>query len=162
MLPNIYSLIIIGERILNMRSTLLINVSVYNVLLGAMLYSRSFIWSTESLCLLIRNSPHPPPLKTWQSTIPQAKCCVCVCVCVCMLSCIWLFATPWIVACQALLSMEFLGKNTGVGCHFLHQGIFLTQASKPSLLHLLHWQADSLILSHLKSQVFSIHYLISQ
>ena len=80
MLPNIYSLIIIGERILNMRSTLLINVSVYNVLLGAMLYSRSFIWSTESLCLLIRNSPHPPPLKTWQSTIPQAKCCVCVCV----------------------------------------------------------------------------------
>ena len=27
------------------------------------------------------------------------------------------------------------GKNTGVGCHFLLQGIFLTQESKPSLLH---------------------------
>ena len=26
------------------------------------------------------------------------------------------------------------GKNTGVGCHFLLQGIFLTQGSKPSLL----------------------------
>ena len=28
------------------------------------------------------------------------------------------------------------GKNTGVGCHALLQGIFLTQGSKPSLLHL--------------------------
>ena len=37
-----------------------------------------------------------------------------------------------------------LGKNTGVGCHFLLHGIFLTQGSKLRLLHLLHWQADSL------------------
>ena len=36
------------------------------------------------------------------------------------------------------------GKNTGVGCHFLLQGIFLTQGSNPSLLHLLHAQANSL------------------
>ena len=35
-------------------------------------------------------------------------------------------------------------KNTGVGCHFLLQGIFLNQGSNLSLLHLLHWQADSL------------------
>jgi len=145
-----------------MRSTLLINVSVYNVLLGAMLYSRSFIWSTESLCLLIRNSHIPLLSRPDKALFPTLSVvCVCVCACVCMLSCIWLFATPWIVACQALLSMEFLGKNTGVGCHFLHQGIFLTQASKPSLLHLLHWQADSLPLSHPKSQMFSIHYFIS-
>ena len=34
------------------------------------------------------------------------------------------------------------GKNTGVGCHFLLQGIFPTQGSNPGLLHLLHWQAD--------------------
>ena len=26
-------------------------------------------------------------------------------------------------------------KNTGVGCHFLLQGIFLTQGSSPGLLH---------------------------
>ena len=31
------------------------------------------------------------------------------------------------------------------GCHFLLQGIFLTQGLK---LHLLHWQVDSLPLSH--------------
>ena len=33
--------------------------------------------------------------------------CVCVCVCVRALSCVWLFATPWSIACQAPLSMEF-------------------------------------------------------
>ena len=33
---------------------------------------------------------------------------------------------------------------TGVGCHFLLQGILLTQGSNPHLLYLLHWQADSL------------------
>ena len=27
------------------------------------------------------------------------------------------------------------GKNTGVGCHFILQGIFLTQESNPGLLH---------------------------
>ena len=27
------------------------------------------------------------------------------------------------------------GKNTGVGCHFLLQGIFLNQGSNPGLLH---------------------------
>ena len=29
----------------------------------------------------------------------------------------------------------FPGKSTGVGCHFLLQGIFLTQGSNPGLLH---------------------------
>ena len=33
--------------------------------------------------------------------------CVCVCVCVYMLSCVWLFATPRTVPCQAPLSMGF-------------------------------------------------------
>ena len=36
---------------------------------------------------------------------------------------------------------DFPGKNTGVDCHFLLQGIFLTQGLNT---HLLHWQADSL------------------
>ena len=38
-----------------------------------------------------------------------------------------------------------ISQNTGVGCHFLLQGIFLTQGSNSSLLH---WQADSLLMSH--------------
>ena len=36
-------------------------------------------------------------------------------------------------------------KTTGVGWHFLLQGVFLTQRLNPSPLH---WQADSLPLSH--------------
>ena len=36
------------------------------------------------------------------------------------------------------------GKNTGVGCHFLLQGIFPTQGSSPCLLYHLRWQVDSL------------------
>ena len=42
------------------------------------------------------------------------------------------------------------GKNTGVGCHALLQGIFPTQGSNTHLLrllHLLHWQANSLPLA---------------
>ena len=39
--------------------------------------------------------------------------------------------TPWPVAHQAPLSMGFSGKNTGVGCHALPQGIFLTQGLNP-------------------------------
>ena len=35
------------------------------------------------------------------------------------LSRFWLFATPWTAAYQALPSMEFPGKSTGVGCHCL-------------------------------------------
>ena len=46
---------------------------------------------------------------------------------------------------RLLCPWDFPGKNTGVGCHFLLQGIFLTQGSNP---HLLHWQADSVVLSH--------------
>ena len=36
------------------------------------------------------------------------------------------------------------GKNTGVGCHALLQGIFLTQGSNLHFFRLLHWQAGSL------------------
>ena len=46
---------------------------------------------------------------------------------------------------RLLCPWDFPGKNTRVGCHFLLQGIFLTQGSNPCLLH---WQADSLPLSH--------------
>ena len=73
--------------------------------------------------------------------------CVCVCVCVCVyaLSCVRLFVTPLTIAQQSPLSMAFSQQEYWVGCHFLLQGIFLTQESN---LNLLHWQADSLPLSH--------------
>ena len=42
---------------------------------------------------------------------------------------------------------DFPGKNTGVDCHFLLQGIFPTQGSNLLLLRLLHWQAGYLLLA---------------
>ena len=55
--------------------------------------------------------------------------------------------TPWTVAHQAPLSWDFPGKNTGAGCHFLLQGIFLTQGSNQHLLHC----RRSLPLGHLEA-----------
>ena len=43
---------------------------------------------------------------------------------------------------RLLCPWDFLGKNSGMGRHFLLQGIFLSQGC------LLHWQSDSLPLSH--------------
>ena len=62
------------------------------------------------------------------------------------LSCIWLFCNP--MYCNPPSSFcpwSFLGKNTGMGCHFLLQGVFLTQVLNPRLLY---WQVDSLPVSH--------------
>ena len=55
-----------------------------------------------------------------------------------------LFATLWTVARLALLPWESPGKNTGVGCRALLQGIFLTQGLNPCILCLLHWKVGSL------------------
>ena len=44
------------------------------------------------------------------------------------------FLTPWTVAHQLLCLWDSPGKNAGVGCHSLFQGIFPTQGSNPSLL----------------------------
>ena len=83
-------------------------------------------------------------------------------MCVCMLSHVWLFVTSQNVAHQALLSMGFSTQGyTGVGCHILLWRIFPTQGLNPGLLHLLHWHADSLPLSHLgKASIFKPLQLI--
>ena len=43
---------------------------------------------------------------------------LCVCVCSCVLSCVRLFATPWIVACQAPLFMEVSRQEYWSGLPF--------------------------------------------
>ena len=55
-----------------------------------------------------------------------------------------LFATLWTVASRLVCPWGSPGKNTGVGCHALFQGIFPIQESNPHLLCLLHWQAGFL------------------
>ena len=68
------------------------------------------------------------------------------------LNCVQLFTAPWTVAHQTpLCPWDFPGKNTGVGCHFLLQGIFPPK-DQTLVLCLLHWQVDSLLLHHLGRQ----------
>ena len=52
---------------------------------------------------------------------------------------------------RLLCPWDFRGKNTGVGCHFLLQGIFPIQGLNSRLLH---WQADSLPPSHWGSSAY--------
>ena len=58
---------------------------------------------------------------------------------------------------RLLCPWDFPGKNTGVFCNFLLQGIFLIQGLNIWLLCLLHWQADSLPLSHQGSHAPFFH-----
>ena len=64
-------------------------------------------------------------------TFPTLPACVLSCF-----HCIQLFATPWAVIHQALWNSP--GKNAGMGCHALLQGIFPTQRSNLYLLSILH------------------------
>ena len=73
--------------------------------------------------------------------------CVLLALCCAMLSCfnnIWLLWAHGPQPARLLYPWDSPGKNTGVGCHFLLQGIFPTQGLNLGLLCLLHWQSSSL------------------
>ena len=61
----------------------------------------------------------------------------------------WIFWTG-LHPTRLLCPWDFPGKNTGVGCHFLLQGIFSTQGSNPCHLH---QQVYSLLLSYQGSPI---------
>ena len=67
------------------------------------------------------------------------------CCCLVTKSCLTLLQPYGLWPARLLCSWDFPGKNIGLGCYFFIQGIFPTQRSNPRLLH---WQADSLPLSH--------------
>ena len=71
-------------------------------------------------------------------------------------SCVQLFVTLWTVAHQDPRPQDSPGKNTGVGCHTLLQGIFPTQGSNPCLLCLLHCRWILYPPSHLGITVISL------
>ena len=58
---------------------------------------------------------------------------------------------------RLLRPWDFLSKNTGVGCHFLLQGVFLTQGSNPGLPHC---RQTLYRLSHQGSERTCVHLLI--
>ena len=71
---------------------------------------------------------------------------ICVCVCVCEVTEMWMEEMRLGVVFffkqkfyeESVIIWNSPGKNTGVGCHFLLQGIFLTQGSNPGLPHCRH------------------------
>ena len=62
---------------------------------------------------------------------------------------------------RLICPLNFPGKNTEVGCHFLLQQIFPIQESKPHLLQLLHWQVDSSLLRQPGSLQISVCVCLS-
>ena len=92
-------------------------------------------WFFSSLAL----NPHMTPRSGCLCSVVHHLLSLCMhAFIVCVLSHIWL--GPHGLQPSRLLPWNFPGKNTGAGCHFLLQGIFLTQGSNPHRLCLLHWQ----------------------
>ena len=71
-----------------------------------------------------------PKDKDMPHTLPASAC-----VCVQSLSYVRLFLTQGLWLPRFLCPWDSPGKNTGVGCQALLQGIFPTQGSNPGLLH---------------------------
>ena len=82
-----------------------------------------------------------------QSLIPRRPLHIILACTLSLFSRVQLCATPWTAACQAPLSVGSPGKNTGVGCHALLQGIFPAQGSNPRLLCLPLCEVGSLPLA---------------
>ena len=74
----------------------------------------------------------------------RSSSCVCVCVRAHTLSCVQRCIPHGLQPASLLHPWDSPGKNTGVGCHGLLQGIFLTKGSNLRLLRLLHWQSGCL------------------
>ena len=96
---------------------------------------------------------------------PKNECCPrCVCVCVCVRTHAHSCLILWDLLDYSLRGPsvhDIFQEYTGVGCHFLLQGIFLTHEWKLCLLSLLHWQVHSLPLvpsgkPHLRSCCCSV------
>ena len=110
------------------------------------LHDKSTIALDKFQMLLVKSSlqhfccTHQP-----QSSGQMERTNVCVCVCVCLVALSWpTLCDPVDCSLPGPRPWNFPGKNTGVGCHFLPQGIFLTQGSNSHLLCLMPRQAESL------------------
>ena len=104
-------------------------------------------WETMMPCLCIQrcslghvrlgNERNCGKLVPWFS-MNEGECC-------CLVAKLALLRPHGLYPNRLLYPWEFPGKNPGLGCHFLLQGIFPTQGLNP---HLLHRQVESFPLSH--------------
>ena len=88
-------------------------------------------WITKKMVHI----PSMPPMWTWACILS----CMSLIFLICKIRAIMQECLTLLRPHGLSLSMEFPGKNTGVGCHFLLQGIFPIQGSNSSLTHC--WQS---------------------
>ena len=112
---------------------------------------RSYVdfWKLGSICLWFASA------RTCVRACVRVCVRVCVCACACSCVCVCLvisnsLGSHGLQPTRLLCALNFPGKHTGVGCHFLLQGIFLTQGLNPGLPHC------RLILYHLSHQGSSL------
>ena len=111
------------------------------------IFAQTFYFYLFCFCSNFKNFQYA---SVYRVRLQKAQCKICssqtdFVVIVQLLSHVQLFGTPRTVGTRLLCPWDVPGNNTGVGCHFLLQGIFSTQGWKPPLLH---WQGDSLPRSH--------------
>ena len=112
-------------------------------LLQAVLGKRGGTWGTAqdwSLAGSSGSTSGPVALPYSGTSFPR----MCGCCCLVAKSCLTLRELMDCSPPDSWVHGDSPGKNIGVGCHFLFQGIFLTQGSN---LCLLHWQVDSSLMS---------------
>ena len=87
--------------------------------------------------------------------------CTLVCVCVChVLSHVWLFVTPWTIACQASLSMGFPKQEYWGGLPFPPSEDLLDPGIEPTSKSLLRWRWILTLLSYQGSPPNPKHTLV--
>ena len=110
--------------------------------------SRCFLSCGKVLHFLSPLPGHSIPISSvyfWTNMLQYYSGCCCLVTKLCLALCNPMDCSP---PGPSVHGIDFPGKNTGVSCHFLLQGIFQTQGLNP---HLLHWKVDSLPLCHLGS-----------
>ena len=115
--------------------------------------TKGFYLYEESTTVKLREAESRMVVTETRGRGEMGNCCVCVCVCARSVVSYSLWPHG-LQPTRLLCPWNFTGKNTGVGCHFLLQGIFPAQGLNPGLLDLLHWQVDSLPLHHLGRQLW--------
>ena len=147
------SLICISVRIYDISD---ISINVYKLTLGTW-KGHSFQLCLYSIVLIPSDISKPMQLrcKLLNGWISIACLSMCACVCSVVSDSLWphgLYPAwcrcPW----------NFPGRNIGVSFHFQLQGIFPTQGLNTCLLNLMHWQVDSLPLSHHPLQKYCLSY----
>ena len=118
-----------------------------------LLYSTGTIFNILGKIIIEKNIK-----KNIDTCITESTVCVCLLVTQsCLILCDPLGSSPRGSSVHRIFQARILER---VACHFLLQGIFPTQGSNLNLLHLLHWQVDSLPLHHLGSPLY-IHLFIN-